>query len=533
MKVENLSQNYVGLRQSYRKSGMQSALYSNSNVNPQFTGNYVKVAKTGSDFILDLIPGKKAIEKMKKLDVLKGELGGILITALGTGLVAPIFIAYNPFVKAPKDATPEEKQEVENTKQYTAMRQPISAVLAALFQAGVLNPIDKCLDKWTNDPNYSKNVRVDLDQSALNKESYLKRIKAKEMRQEVKDGKASYSSKKLFEEELARRVKQAQADQVSDLAEQLNKTGRIQIGQRFMEDKTVAEFINKQLDSYIKSAEKLKVDASGIDYDELKVHMDKLKKGANIDIKEFGIDQSGIGFYTERARMIMQNEEPIRRLFDKNVLPKGEKELEAYLKGLLNTSESSDMKLLIQEVLDHTPSVRESRCQRTIERIDKIKRACGGEYSPKAYLQSMLDRNSEVDRLIKSLEESRIQDASTIKSKGIMQVLDDIVKKCHFDVNNQKLSDVLDGSGVFQSDKKGLVKKVSEDIIKQYKKFIEKNYKGINQITKVAIGVGITLPITCTALNWVYPRLMELCFPKLAGIKKDKPVVENQEGGAK
>ena len=53
---------------------------------------------------------------------------------------------------------------------------------------------------------------------------------------------------------------------------------------------------------------------------------------------------------------------------------------------------------------------------------------CGGEYSPKAYLQSMLDRNSEVDRLIKSLEESRIQDASTIKSKGIMQVLDDIVK---------------------------------------------------------------------------------------------------------
>ena len=31
------------------------------------------------------------------------------------------------------------------------MRQPISAVLAALFQAGVLNPIDKCLDKWTND----------------------------------------------------------------------------------------------------------------------------------------------------------------------------------------------------------------------------------------------------------------------------------------------------------------------------------------------------------------------------------------------
>ena len=533
MKVENLSQNYVGLRRSYRKSGMPSALYSHSNVNPQFTGNYVKAAKTGSDFILDLIPGKKAIEKMKKLDVLKGELGGILITALGTGLVAPIFIAYNPFVKAPKDATPEEKQEVENTKQYTAMRQPISAVLAALFQAGVLNPIDKCLDKWTNDSDYSKNVRVDLDQSALNKESYLKRIIAKEMKQEVKDGKATYSSKKLFEEELAKRVKDAQEKQISDLAKDLNETGRIKIGQRFMDDKTVAEFINKQLDSYIKSAQKLKVDDTGIDYEKLKGQLDKLKKGASIDLEKFGIEQSGIGFYTERARMIMDNEEAINRLFDKNVLPKGEKELEAYLKGLLSTSESADMKVLIQEVLDHDPLVRESRCQRTLERIDKIKRACNGDYSPKAYLQSMLDRNSEVDRLIKSLEGTRIADTTQVKGKDITQVLDEIVKKCHFDVNNKRIADVLDGSGVFQSNREDLVKKVSEDVIKQYKKFIEKNYKGINQITKVAIGVGITLPITCTALNWVYPRLMELCFPKLAGIKKDKPAVENQEGGAK
>ena len=48
---------------------------------------------------------------MKSLEWLKGEIGGILITAFGTGLVAPIFIGFNPFVKAPKNATPEEKKE--------------------------------------------------------------------------------------------------------------------------------------------------------------------------------------------------------------------------------------------------------------------------------------------------------------------------------------------------------------------------------------------------------------------------------------
>ena len=79
----------------------------------------------------------------------------------------------------------------------------------------------------------------------------------------------------------------------------------------------------------------------------------------------------------------------------------------------------------------------------------------------------MLDRNSEVDRLIKSLEGTRIADTTQVKGKDITQVLDEIVKKCHFDVNNKRIADVLDGSGVFQSNREDLVKKVSEDVIKQ------------------------------------------------------------------
>ncbi|MBQ3819601.1 hypothetical protein II810_04055, partial [bacterium] len=61
------------------------------------------------------------------------------------------------------------------------------------------------------------------------------------------------------------------------------------------------------------------------------------------------------------------------------------------------------------------------------------------------------------------------------------------------------------------------------------------HYKSWNQFTKIGVGVLITLPITCTALNWVYPRFMELFFPKLAGVKKaQSPQQQEQKvGGGK
>ena len=47
----------------------------------------------------------KFVLKNSWLEKLQGELGGIIVTAVGTGLVAPFPIAYNPFVKAKPDAT--------------------------------------------------------------------------------------------------------------------------------------------------------------------------------------------------------------------------------------------------------------------------------------------------------------------------------------------------------------------------------------------------------------------------------------------
>ena len=123
------------------------------------------------EFIRKSLP--KSIGFMENLEWLRGELGGILITALGTGLVAPIFIAFNPFVKPKEDATPEEKEDVKNTKVYTAMRQPISALLAIVFQASILKSIDKGLDLLVNKKENAKHWNLHVDQSAINTKSYV------------------------------------------------------------------------------------------------------------------------------------------------------------------------------------------------------------------------------------------------------------------------------------------------------------------------------------------------------------------------
>ena len=145
MKVEKINQNYSAIRREVKNSGAASI--------PNFAGS-----ANLKNQIMEFIPNKKAINIMNKLTWLKGEIGGILITALGTGAVAPIFIAYNPFVKAPKGASKEQKKDVENTKKYTAMRQPVSAVLAILIQSSILKPIDKGLEILFNNPKYAKNL---------------------------------------------------------------------------------------------------------------------------------------------------------------------------------------------------------------------------------------------------------------------------------------------------------------------------------------------------------------------------------------
>ena len=83
---------------------------------------------------------------------ISGEIPTQIVNATGTGLVAPIFIAYNPLTKTD-----------EKTKKYTALRQPISAILAVLTQTAIVIPFNHLLESMANTgdlgPKYDLSIR--------------------------------------------------------------------------------------------------------------------------------------------------------------------------------------------------------------------------------------------------------------------------------------------------------------------------------------------------------------------------------------
>lgn len=497
MKVESINRNFA------------SSNPHKKNVQPNFKGGL----GTLTEQITNALPGRKAITKMKNLEWLKGEIGGILITAIGTGLVAPIFIGFNPFVKAPKGSSEEQKKDVANTKIYTAMRQPISAVLAILFQVSALKPIDKFLDMILNNPEYSKNLSLHIDQSALNNKSYLKTITQKELKANgikkpsilgiFKNGYSKTMEQRAeYDKLISTKIAEKAEEQLNRLSENFVATGKIKIGERYLDNPTLAQLINKQIDDYIGDAQQLKIDNNGLTY------------------------------YTKRANTLISNEEHLRDIFseipyeeiaktnDEIRLKELYKQTEIKLKDILNKETNPEVKELLQEILDKPENIRASRISRTLKRIDTIKHACPEGFTIDNYLNAMSLRNAELDRTITKLKLSKIIDPLKANNATITEAINNVIENCRFKPSDELLKSILHDTDTFDSDTERLTKKIHKDITKLYKKLVENKYKAPNQIIKILIGVFITLPITCNALNWVYPRFMELVFPKISGVKK-------------
>lgn len=511
MEINAVGQNFV--TQRHQTKGNKSQ--------PNFTGK-LDVAQE----ITNSLYHKGAISFMKKLEFLKGELGGILITALGTGLVAPIFIGFNPFVKAPKDATPEQKEDMKNTKLYTAMRQPISAALAILFQASVQKYIDKGLDALFNVPERANKMRRDINQSDLNTDTFIKANVQKQLKSEgvtkpslieaLFSGKQGFAARAEYDKTVKQRVAAIKESQMQKIADEFALTGKIKAGDGFMDNETVAKLVNEQIDNYIKDARSLQKTPEQITR------------------------------YLERADVLMRNEEYLKEIFKDIPVEQAKnakegspelkalyKQTETQIKDLLAKETNPEVKKLLQELLDRPEDLRIHRIERTFARIDSIKAMCKDGYTKQRYQNALIERKNVLEERLVKLFGTKIKDPAAATPETIKEAIANAVKYCNFTHDNGVVESVLKNTDTFSHDKEALGKKVVKDVIKGYKKLIDNSFKSLNQITKIAVGVLITLPITCTALNWVYPRFMELFFPKLAGTKKDKAENAQQAGGDK
>jgi hypothetical protein len=419
MKIDKVQQNYYAQPKNQQR---------------QYSPSFQKSAPL-TERITSQLAGKNVLKFMKeKLSWMKGEIGGVGMTAIGTGLVAPWPIAFNPFVKAPKGATPEEIQDVKNTKVYTAWRQPISAVLAGVFQIAALQPIDRGLDYIYNTQKFARHFDIDTNQSVLNNDKFIERTVKKQMKAESKTAKTL--GKEAYEAQLKERVRALKNEQLTSLADKLKETHQIKVGEEFIENSKLASIVNEQFDSYIKDAEKLK------------------------------IDKQGLTFYSERAKVLVENEEHIRKIFSN--LPKEDAALQEKLKCLLTQESNDDIRTLIKEILEKPADIRQNRINRTLDRISKIKELCGGTYSFDNYMDAMAKRNAELDKIITKLEMSKIKDLKLAKPEVIQKAIKEAIEHCHFEEGNALLESILHDTQAFNTKKEKLVDKIYKDVAKRY-----------------------------------------------------------------
>ena len=538
MKVNKL-QNFSTAARDYTPARVMSNTANTVNYSsaPTFTGGGISFVdkffplniSNATKRLLGYFPNgeRTAYEWMSRLGTwAKGEAAGIGITAIGTGLVAPWPIAFNPIVNhklKKNNATPEEIEEKHKTQKYSAWRQPVSAILAVIFQLGVQKPIESALRYATNNEDtWFKGV---YNQAFLNDEKYIEDV--------VKSEKAFKGKPKAeIKAEVGRRLDE-QVDNVINAIKKVKETdAEIKIGKHVLPTDALAQALNNKLEDYISSAENLK-------------KSDIPNTPKNID------------FYVGRATELTENETLLRQLLSPENLeaninlymsnnPKLDRPnaIRAYITDMkkMYKGNNAGMVNILDHILSKQDRVIESSCARNLERIDKVKKCCVDEhgqyvFSSERYRTYLKERNQIVDSRIQQLREllTNPEDWKNAKPIDIKSKLDKIVEICHYDRSNKKLDSLFRDKGIFLANKKDLVKKVFDDLVRKgYREVVSNQYKIFSQITKASVASFIMLPITCTALNWVYPRFMELVCPNLAGVKKDKtPQVENKNGGDK
>lgn len=205
----------------------------------------------------------KAINWIGKFSKLTGEVPNIIINAIGTGLVAPIFIKYNFLSKTDED-----------TRTYSAMRQPISAVLSVAAQIGAVIPTDRLIVNMSNKGDFVGEVLSSpkYNQYAFQDINYIKRTLKKQ-------------NPKLSEQELDTLAAQKHNEKVDKIAKTVLDKNSVEYTSGGKEVKLQQDEVKKLLiqttDDMIKNAKDNKTEK-----DFIEGIQKTIKEGKNISIND-------------------------------------------------------------------------------------------------------------------------------------------------------------------------------------------------------------------------------------------------------
>lgn len=504
--------NYQTKNRTYLKTGYDST---------SFTGAGGSV-KPLQDFLLDKMPW--LAKKMVKIHSGMGEVQNQIINALGTGLIAPIFIMFNPL--SDKD---------QDTKTYTAMRQPISAILAVATQAAIvipfnsmikkaadigflpmqynstLFPSDDYVEKLVKKANpgvvFKKDKKHDIDELKDAIEAYKKEHYEKPLVEMIynndkivfnaTDGKTvsklempKEDFKKLFMETIDNIIKEEEVEKVNAIKNKLSKKAErgIFFHNNPEDSLSVLQRLDNKIGTYMQQSD------FGLHEDAVKQAHKEFDKECDRVVR--GLKRS-IGKHPEKEAV-------------NNELIKIVKEIKQ-----CNADENEEalrlLKAKINKIMD---SVRTMSSMKSTE--DIVDYVNGSVYRRTNAIDGTLETLKEIRTKLETSDIS-VREAQEIVDKAIAES-DKKVKAENPHISNLKNSvEQIESAGTRLREK---VKSIAKCIVDQQKKHAKSNIDGLKRWTGLGVSLAI-LPVTCWLLNKIYPWAMDRLFPSLSASKKD------------
>ena len=457
-------------------------------------------------------PFKKSINKLSNLlDRNQGEIQSQMINAVFTTTLAPFFIAYNPF------STQDKK-----TKEYTALRQPISAAVAitggfALTSLtnsyvellGSEGSFGKFIDmRIVPDKNYLKHQFSSAYKAADDKKAFLDSVKPDKFDGPMFDssGKPTAKYKKACIPGYVKQVHTQREKLFSTLMSEnpnnitIDETTKVISSNGKEIGKNIPNLDTKvSLEKYLKENNLHNFNFGKILQDEFKFEFFKDGK-----IKPYALDKNlGDIKAMDFLRKI--------GLFEKGQVD--EEELSRFM---------ADTRISQKTIGGYKKAFNDS-VWRNADGPKILGKTQGKDTS-----RSIQSSVGEAAYKAESVNLRQLFERLGLEGKALQDLVDTDAHTVLGDFANKYLKGLRVAGSTFTKNQKEEFKEVFKDKTTQdFAKNIVKNkiekmgsyFKNFKSYTGIFFNVFI-VAITCTALNWVYPRIVERAFPSL--VKDDK-----------
>lgn len=479
-----------------------------------FTGAAAVAAdatKPLKEILLEIMPS--SAKNMVKMHEGMGEIQNQLINAVGTGLIAPLFIKFNPLSETDED-----------TRTYTAWRQPVSAVLAVGTQCAIVKPFNDII-RWMSDIGY---LGSKYNASLFPSENYITKL-IKEENPGVK----------YTKEELKNEIKNRKTNYDKQLKEMIEndkivfkKTDTHGVSNLEMSDKEFKQLFRETIDSIIKAEEKERLNAienklpkqirRNLFYhnnpEESKAVLQRISSKITQSYSQYDLDADKTAALYED----LNNEfkAVIADLKKEAKTNPAKKDVNAELINIVtelknrNTDkDASAIRILdkkIDTMIDNINLMASKKTTREI--IDHVD-------------AHIFTRTNSIDEVISTLTDIRKRlDKNGITVKEAQQIIDEKVTTSESSIRSMLKAKGLTESEIRVSPEltesigsrlKQKAGSMASCIADQMKKQAKSNIDGYKRWTGLGVSLAI-LPVTCWMLNKIYPWFMDMAFPTLS-----------------